>query len=95
MSDKAMQPAPPDIDSLILTIRSHKIILDADLARIYGVTTKALNQAVKRNPGRFPTDFLFRLTAEEVMELNRSQSVTGSQDHCVPYGTKQKRRAHG
>ena len=46
--------------------------------------TKVLNQAVKRNPGRFPDDFMFQLTAEESAHLNRSQIVTGSQKHRDP-----------
>jgi ORF6N domain len=69
---------------LIRTIRGKSVILDADLARIYGVPTKALNQAVKRNLKRFPNDFLFQLTLEEVADLNRSQIVTGSQKHRDP-----------
>ena len=72
------------IASVIRTIRGKKVILDADLARIYGVPTKALNQAVKRNLKRFPDDFLFQLTLEEVADLNRSQIVTGSQKHRDP-----------
>lgn len=51
------------LDSLILTIHDQKVILDADLAVIYGVPTKALNQAIKRNAERFPEDFMFQLTA--------------------------------
>jgi hypothetical protein len=50
------QSAPPEIESLILEIRAHKVILDTDLALIYGVTTRALNQAVKRNLQRFPRE---------------------------------------
>jgi hypothetical protein len=61
----------------IRTIRGQKVILDSDLARIYGVTTKALNQAVKRNLKRFPDDFLFRLSVDELENL-RSQIVTSS-----------------
>jgi hypothetical protein len=82
---RALVPAVP-IDSLIYIIRGQKVILDADLAAIYGVTTKALNQAVKRNPDRFPADFLFHLTSPEIrtLELNRSQFVTGSQRHRDP-----------
>ena len=72
------------ITSVIRTIRGRKVILDADLARIYKVPTKALNQAVKRNLKRFPNDFLFQLTLEEVADLNRSQIVTGSQKHRDP-----------
>lgn len=54
-----------DVHQLIRTIRGHRIILDTDLARIYGVPTFRLNEAVKRNRRRFPEDFLFQLTAEE------------------------------
>ena len=53
----------------ILTIRGHNVILDMDLARLYGTTTKALNQAVKRNAGRFPAEFMFRLTKEEKQQV--------------------------
>lgn len=66
------------LDDRILSIRGQKVILDADLAELYGVPTKALNQAIKRNAARFPDDFIFRLTANEVLELDRSQIVTGS-----------------
>jgi hypothetical protein len=72
------------IESKILTIRSQKVILDADLAAIYGVKTKALNQAVKRNIDRFPLDFVFQLSRVEFESGNRSQSVTGSQKHRDP-----------
>ena len=68
----------PQIDSVIHTIRGEKVILDADLARIYGVSTKALNQAVKRNADRFPPDFLIRLTRGEWTTL-RSQFVTSKE----------------
>ncbi|NQT35450.1 ORF6N domain-containing protein [bacterium] len=57
------------IESRILLIRGKKVMLDTDLAELYGVQTKVLNQAVKRNIGRFPTDFLFKLTKEEKHEL--------------------------
>jgi hypothetical protein len=66
------------IEPLILTIRGQRVILDEDLARIYGVTTKVFNQAVKRNKRKFPTDFMFQLTVEEYEDL-RSQIVTSSQ----------------
>jgi len=62
---KAFTPDPVGFESLILTIRGQKVILDADLAAIYGVPTKALNQAVKRNADRFPEEFLFPLTQSE------------------------------
>jgi hypothetical protein len=59
----------------IYVIRGHKLMLDVDLAALYGVSPKALNQAVKRNVARFPDDFMFQLTWEEAENL-RSQSVT-------------------
>lgn len=65
------------IESTILLIRSHKVILDADLARLYGVATKALVQAAKRNRERFPTDFMFQLSPKE-FKILRSQSVTSN-----------------
>ena len=57
------------VGKTILTIRGHKVILDADLASLYGVNTKRLNQQVRRNSDRFPEDFLFQLTAEEKAEV--------------------------
>lgn len=65
------------IQNLIYEIRGHKVMLDKDLAILYGVETKVLNQAVKRNIERFPEDFMFRLTQEEwdVVKV-RSQFVT-------------------
>jgi hypothetical protein len=65
-----------NIARLVLFIRGEKVILDRDLAGLYGVTTKALNQAVKRNSARFPADFMFQLTKAEY-EASRSQFVTG------------------
>lgn len=62
------------IEPLILTIRNTRIILSPDLATIYGVATKVLNQAVKRNRDRFPEDFAFRLTRKETVRLERSRS---------------------
>ena len=59
----------PPLESLILTIRGQKVLLDADLALIYGVPTKALNQAVKRNAERFPADFLFQISPDEKSEV--------------------------
>lgn len=65
------------IERSILLIRGEKVILDADLAKLYGVATKVLNQAVKRNLERFPDDFMFQLSRDELENL-RSQSVTSS-----------------
>ena len=66
-----------EIRPLIHTLRGEQVILDSDLARLYGVETKVFNQAVKRNARRFPERFRFRLTEEEFDRL-RSQSVTSS-----------------
>ncbi len=63
---------------MILTLRGIKVLIDADLAAIYGVETRALNQAVKRNAERFPADFLFQLNAEEKLEV-----ITNC-DHLAP-----------
>ena len=57
------------IERRILLIRGHKVMLDADLAELYGVETKALNRAVRRNLSRFPEDFMFQLTAQERKNL--------------------------
>jgi hypothetical protein len=57
------------IEKRILTIRGLKVMLDADLAELYGVTTKRLNEQVKRNRKRFPEDFMFRLTEKEKQEV--------------------------
>lgn len=72
------------IEKAIYLIRGEKVMLDRDLANLYGVSTAALNQAVRRNLDRFPVDFMFQLTSEEITELNRSQIVIGSQKHRDP-----------
>ena len=66
---KAIAKRPKSIESLILTVRGRKVLIDADLASIYEVETRTLNQAVKRNPERFPEDFIFQLTAKEKSEV--------------------------
>ncbi len=72
------------ITQSILVFRGHKVLLDAELAALYGVTTKRLNEQVKRNAERFPEDFLFRLSAAEVEALNRSHFATSPQKHRNP-----------
>lgn len=75
---KRAELVPVDqIEPRILLLRGQRVILDADLAELYGTTTKAFNQAVKRNLERFPPDFMFQLTAEEAQAM-RSQIVTAS-----------------
>jgi aromatic ring-opening dioxygenase LigB subunit len=66
-----------NLESTIHLIRGHRVMLDSDLAVIYGVTTKRLNEQVRRNRSRFPNDFAFQLTAKELTNL-RSQIATSS-----------------
>jgi len=68
MTEKILVPVE-HIEHAILVIRGHKVLLDADLAALYGVETKTLNRAVNRNSERFPVDFMFQLTAEEAADL--------------------------
>jgi hypothetical protein len=70
-------PRPENIAALVHAVRGEGVIFDADLAALYGVPTRALNQAVKRNRVRFPSDFMFQLTDKEWAAM-RSQSVTAS-----------------
>jgi hypothetical protein len=65
----------PRIERAIVVIRGHKVLLDTDLAALYRVPVKRLNEQVKRNPDRFPPDFAFELTSEEYQAL-RSQNAT-------------------
>jgi len=69
--------ANTNLESSIVTIRGLKVILDADLAKIYGVTTKRLNEQTKRNSARFPEEFMFQLTNDEMNNL-RSHFATSS-----------------
>lgn len=66
-----------NIEGSILLIRGHKVLIDVHLAALYGVTTKRLNEQVRRNRARFPEDFMFQLTTEEVASL-RSQFATSN-----------------
>jgi hypothetical protein len=77
------------IEKKIYLIRSHKVMLDSDLAELYGVETKRLNEQVRRNPKRFPDDFMFQLTEEEAESL-RSHFATlkngrGKHRKYLPY----------
>ncbi|MFA6564621.1 MAG: ORF6N domain-containing protein [Verrucomicrobiia bacterium] len=86
MSLEKPQSAVP-IESLISVVRGQKVILDSDLARIYGVKTKRLNEQVRRNPKRFPPDFVFQLTQEEAQfeARSRSQIATLKQGQNIKY----------
>jgi len=74
------------LEPLIFRIRGHRVVFDADLARLYRIDTKRFNQAFKRNRHRFPEDFAFRLTAKEVEAL-RSQFVTSNRQASDFLGT--------
>lgn len=67
----------PPLEPLIIEIRGHRIMLDADLARLYGVHTKRFNEAFKRNQGRFPVDFAFRLSDAEFSHVRMQLSASG------------------
>jgi hypothetical protein len=74
MSEPANLIPAERIERVILLLRGEKVMLDGDLAGLYGVATRALNQAVRRNLARFPTDFMFQLTPEESEIVARSRS---------------------
>jgi hypothetical protein len=77
--DKDVALVPPErIERSILLIRGQKVMLDSDLAELYGVTTKRLNEQVRRNLSRFPEDFMFQLTESET-QLLRSQFATSKE----------------
>jgi len=77
MTDKILIASVAQIESKIFLIRGQKVMLDADLAELYGVETKRLNEQMRRNIERFPEDFMFRLSAEEKAE------VVANCDHLV------------
>lgn len=77
---KQIMIVPAAVQTRILVIRDRQVMLDQDLAELYGVETKALTRAVRRNEDRFPADFMFRLTTEEFANL-RSQFGTSSEAH--------------
>src|SRR3970282_1532158 len=84
-----------EIENRIFTIRGKQVMLDSDLARIYQVETKVINQAVKRNTDRFPESFCFQLAQEEFDTINlRSQIVTSSLNYggrrYLPYAFTEK-----
>ena len=75
------------VEQAILLVRGEKVILDSDLAKLYGVTTKRLNEQVKRNRERFPDDFMFQLTSEEarLSQRSRSQIATLKRGQNIKY----------
>ena len=85
--------AQQDVDQLIISLRGQRVISDVDLARIYGVSTKVLNQAVKRNKKRFPEDFIFQLNKKEVDQWQCSRSQIVTMEHNS-FKEKQISRSH-
>lgn len=73
------------IESKIYLVRGHKVMIDADLADMYGVETKRLKEQVRRNIERFPEDFMFELTKEEAEGLSRSQNATLNRGGNIKY----------
>ena len=71
------------IDGAILVLRGHRVLLDSDLAALYGVEARALNQAVSRNTERFPADFMFRLTLAEVRSLNLRTTAPSAEHPAI------------
>jgi len=69
MKEKSVMIPIEQVERTILLIRGQKVILDSDLAKLYGVSTKRLNEQVRRNRDRFPNDFMFQLTREEKAEV--------------------------
>jgi hypothetical protein len=85
MTESALIPIER-VEQAIYLIRGHKVMLDRDLAGLYGVETRVLNQAVKRNETRFPDDFMFELTREEIMRI--SQFVISSESPDIKYSKR-------
>jgi hypothetical protein len=87
MRYKTESVAAPPVESAILLIRGQRVLLDRDLAAMYGVTTSNLNKAVRRNIGRFPADFMFQLTAEEAEALRFQIGILKKGHHFkhLPY----------
>jgi ORF6N domain len=79
-------PKPEELAQLVFFVRDEKVMFDADLAKLYGVGTRVLNQALRRNRNRFPEDFAFQLTGKE-FDAIRSQIVTASRRNirALPY----------
>jgi len=91
MKNKALTTESDVIESKIYQIRGQRVMLDSDLAELYGVETKVLNQAVKRNSGRFPASFMFQVSSSEEESL-RSQIVTSNPANEISKGKRGGRR---
>ena len=82
MSAKQLPIPAERIEKAILLVRGQKVMLDRDLAVLYGVETRALNQAVKRNRDRFPDDFMFELTRDEIRNISQSVICSSTMKHA-------------
>src|SRR6266581_3095707 len=82
--DKSFALARKDrIEGAIRLFRGQRVVLDSDIARLYGVTVASLNQAVKRNASRFPSDFMFRMTREDLADLGQELGATRLKSQIV------------
>ena len=92
-----IQVRPQNIENIkdaIYEIRGQKVMLDYDLASVYGVKTGALNQAVKRNANRFPSDFMFKLTEREWMEVERNIQISNMQSQNVTASPNRRNKSN-
>lgn len=92
MTDKIITYNTQEIENLIFTIRGKEVMLDKDLASMYQVETRVLNQAVKRNIDRFPLDFRFQLTKEEIEHLASQMEVSNSRSQIVTLNQEAKKQ---
>jgi len=97
MGKGAIEDAPSSaaLERLIYRLRGRRVMLDADLARLYGVATKRFNEAFRRNHDRFPADFAFQLTAQELSHLRSQFATSSSQDHESTKESGPVVRSHG
>ena len=91
MSQNAVPYTDESLEALIFTVRGKRVMLDADLAAIYGVQTRRLNEQVRRNAERFPGDFVFQLTQQEAKKLKSQFATSTSLDIRSQFATASKR----
>lgn len=87
----ALTPKPESLAQLVFFVRGERVMLDADLALLYGVATGALNRAVQRNVARFPDDFMFRLTADDWENLKCQIGISSSAERTIARNTLRSR----
>jgi hypothetical protein len=91
----ATEPDSAALERLIFRLRGRRVMLDADLARLYGVATKRFNEAFRRHHDRFPADFAFRVTAQELADLRSQFATSSSQAHESTTESGLVGRSHG